>query len=295
MRTLTHLALVAALFVVSGCMIDRPRFQAESHVEQSLPHHVGSGVKAETKNGKIIVRADEQTGSGVTVIADIRAGGHSQEEADRRLSETELHLDRLDDETLHVYVDWPQPRRNNDRASLEIIVPDVTGVRARTSNGAVTVTGASGFADLHTSNGVVTLSDHKGEARIETSNGKVFCTNISGDCRAHTSNGAMELREMHGEVDASTSNGAVVLVLAPGADGAFTVTSSNGAIRANLPAEWAGSVDTITSNGSIQIHGDDLNLRKHDKRHMTVSRGDSDSRSTLRTSNGGIVLEIGGE
>ncbi len=292
MRTLSRLTLFLALLTLTGCMAYSTRYKAESRVEQTLPHVNASGLKLETKNGSITVRVDESAGSTVTIVADIRAAGATQEEADRRLADTKLHIDRLDDRTLHVRAVWPEPRNGNDACSLEITVPGASGIYARSGNGAISITGAAGFADLHTSNGAVTVRDHGGDARIETSNGKITCANVAGRCDVGTSNGKLELADVRGGVTGSTSNGAVILELRNGSSGDFDITTSNGAIRASVASDWAGSIDASTSNGSIDVSGDNLSLKKHSKHHLTIRCGAGGHTGTLRTSNGSITVEV---
>jgi putative adhesin len=249
-------------------------------------------VRVETKNGRIVIKAGPEAGGAVSIIADIKAGGKTQEEADERLRLTKLYLERLDDQTLYVHVDWPEPRRNHDGCNLEIILPEANGVLARTGNGAISVSGATGKADLDTSNGAVTLSQHGGDATIHTSNGRVTCVEVAGRCSVSTSNGKIELRDMGDTVVAVTSNGAVSLDLQEGAGSDFEISTSNGAIHATVPSEWAGRIDASTSNGSIDILGT-ARIEKHSKRHVTLHLGeDGRVTSSLRTSNGRITVDV---
>ncbi len=64
MRTLASITLLAVTLLLTGCINFGARFKAESHIEQSINHLPASGVRVETKNGRIVIKAGPEAGGG---------------------------------------------------------------------------------------------------------------------------------------------------------------------------------------------------------------------------------------
>lgn len=139
-------------------------------------------------------------------------------------------------------------------AKIRVILPAVSNINARTSNGHVTVNGVSGIVDLKSSNGRITMSDVEGRFTADTSNGKIeFSGSLNGE--AHNSfttlNGSIEVTfndEPNVQLDAKTSNGKIV------SDRPIMATTAE---RSRLVGKYGTGSTTLqlsTSNGSINIH-----------------------------------------
>jgi hypothetical protein len=273
-------SLAAMIAMASGCA-QQARFTHSADVRAA---HVGSSpIEARTENGSItLTKADVAQ---VEVHADIRAV--TQERADATVVSTE----RTGDGTLLITVRWPEGKRqSNEACSLDIKVPDATGVRLFTSNGDIDARGLGGAATLKTSNGTIVVTDHAGSVDADSSNGDITLTGIDGAAAARTSNGGIDLRGVKGAVKADTSNGGIKIAL--GGPGPVDAESSNGSIRLDVGFQFSGEVEIETSNGSIDLSsagGSKIVTKTKDR--ALLQFGGGGTRSTLETSNGSVTVK----
>jgi DUF4097 and DUF4098 domain-containing protein YvlB len=227
-----------------------------------------SPLAVETENGAIRVAAGGE-GTEVTVVARLRA--YTEE----RLAATRVVAERVEDDTLAVRVEWPEGgREDNEGCSFDITLPDVRGVRLKTSNGTLSLAGATGSAGLETSNGGVTVRGHDGDVDITTSNGAVTAEGLTGAAAI------------------GTSNGSIKLGLAPAGAGPVSLRTSNGAVRLDVGSAFAGELSIETSNGSIRVPrgGPGVEVRQHDDGSAKLSFGARGKPSRIRTSNGSVTV-----
>ncbi len=260
---LASLGVALASIVSGGCVYRSSADYVVTRAAQTA-HTAGSAVSVSTGNGAITIRRENR--SDVEITAEVRA--QTQERAEQVI----IVADRKDDGTLDVSVQWPDARRGSEGCTFTIALPEASGVKARTSNGAVTIEGLSGFADLQTSNGRITVKDH------------------AGPVDADSSNGAIELVDVAGKIDAKTSNGRVTIVMAASNPGPVNVRTSNGSIDLTASAEMGGVLKMETSNGSIaaDIPGATASISKK-KGEVKLPREGAES--MLKTSNGRITVK----
>ena len=264
--SLAALVGAAALTIpASGCSVFEPPVE-ETRTSQ-LAHVVGSAISVETANGAISVETSDQAKE-VTVVAKLK--GTSKE----RLDATKVLAERKPDNSLSIYVKWPNDSRDGgEGCSFEIKLPDVNGATLKSSNGALTLVGASGDASLKSSNGAVKVSRHTGELKVKTSNGAITAEGINGPA----------------ELD--TSNGAITLTLTAAAAGQVHLDTSNGAITLAVGKAFAGELSAKTSNGSVAVpEGAGVKVLSKDKHHAKVSFGDGGKDSKVTSSNGSITI-----
>lgn len=262
---------------VAACLLVLPALPAlgcgflAPPVEQTrtstLAHVVGSSLSVESANGGITVTAVPEAKE-VTVTAKLRA--RTQE----RLDATRVLAERKPDNSLSIYVKWPDDsREGNEGCSFEIKLPDVKGVMLNSSNGALTLSGSSGAAELSTSNGAVTVKRHDGEVKVKTNNGAVTGEAVNGAATVHT------------------SNGAITFSLAPGAAGPVTLESSNGAVTLHVGNGFAGDLSVKTSNGSVTLpEGVGIAVKDREKHSAKLEFGTGGGHSSIRTSNGSVTV-----
>ena len=157
------------------------------------------------------------------------------------------------------------------RAEIKVIVPKHSTIKARTSNGAVDVTGVNGPGDLETSNDRITVSGVVGRYNVDTTNGPIVMSDVEGQFRAHTSNG---------EIDFSGS-------LTDGGDNSFT--TSNGGIDVTFTDEPDVAIDARTSNGTAKSDRPIL-ATTTEKTRLVGKYGTGSATLELRTSNGSIII-----
>ncbi len=242
-----------------------------------------NSLTVDTRNGTIDVTRDDSSAE-VVVTAKIRCGGGTQAEADQRLAEAKLNIERQSDGAVRVAVVFPNPAEGgkkfgNDGASFTIRAPgSLTSLTLNSSNGAISSEGFKGTLAAKTSNGAVTISNHDGPVTVDTSNGRVKALNVTGPLSLESSNGAMEV-ELR---DGSTQN--------------VKVDSSNGKVELTLPASWNGAMSAKTSNGKVSVEADEGRATNvaTSKGTGTATIGAGTATANLHTSNGAIRVKVKG-
>ncbi len=265
---------------LAGCDTLSPRIYDFRVMKVAHVHN--SPLDIVTANGSI--KAHQESRDDVAV--EVELYGHDQE----RLDFATVHADRMGDNTLRVWIDWPGgKRRDGEGAKIEIYTPDAVGVRAKTSNGAVSVMGLQGEARINTSNGSVHIDKHKGPMIMDTSNGAIRVENSIGNIKFDTSNGRIIVNNATGEVQGDTSNGNVYVSTADGAQGPIRVRTSNGRVELDLGHGFEGALSIKTSNGRIKTDGlVNANLVESSDDSLKLQMGQSTEISAVETSNGSV-------
>ncbi|MAE75472.1 MAG: hypothetical protein CMJ85_01230 [Planctomycetes bacterium] len=273
---MTSLARALAVFMLlaGSCVFTDPH-TATRHQTWRLGQVNDASVEVRSRNGSIKVLG-EPSRQDVEVEAKLVAGGRSQEEADARQDEVEVHCARESDDRLLVYAVFPEKRRGRDGASFVIRLPSANGARLNTSNGSITVGSIGGQLVATTRNGRIVVSSHDGSADLSTSNGRVTVSGVVG---------ATKIR---------TSNGRVRVVLADDNAGPLNAQTSNGGIEATVGTAFRGKVTMRTSNGRVRFKNEaGVDVREQlKKRSGSVRFGDGSTQSSLRSSNGSVTLTV---
>lgn len=294
---LLPLTLISALLTGCGLHMNltgcASAHRASEERMTSTDHVAGAPIAVHTRNGAVEILGDPQT-DGVQIVAKITCAGETQEEAEQRLGQATLNIERSADNTLTISPEFPGGPRSNDGASFTIRLPDADGVDVGTSNGRVQISGLRGQATLNTSNGGVTIENHDGTVDIATSNGRINIDGLTGDLKAVTSNGSVDISQLAGSAQVDSSNGAITIALAPDHAGPVDVRTSNGTIRAKVGRGFAGKVKFDTSNGSIRIADAAGRVTSQNiaKTSGEATIGPGGATSVLDTSNGSIEFEI---
>ncbi len=258
------LAMAGCVVIVPGCGAYAPTI--ESKRTSQIPQVADSPIEVKSQNGSIVI--EKSGGSEVTISAVIR--GQTQE----RLDATRVLAERKADNSLAVYVQWPEGGpKNNEGCDFKIEVPNAKGVTARSSNGAITLIGLAGFAKADTSNGAITVRSHDGEVG------------------AGTSNGVVTIERAKGKVKASTSNGDVSVSLADDVAGPVDIDSSNGSVSLEVGPAFVGTLKASTSNGSLTMpSGEGIVQTSKTKRSAELVFGKGEHASVIKTSNGSVTV-----
>ncbi len=296
MRTRPHsqlafIVLLATSLLLSGC-VTLTGYKSKGQQNLSAAHVPNSTINVTTANGSVRITADDATRD-VIVVATITAGGDTQEQADERLAGVHVTLERLADGTLSISPSFPGGRRSNDACSLDITLPGAEGAVVDTSNGAVTLVGLAGDAEVHSSNGSILVEGQSGAVRARTSNGRIHVVDAGGLIDAQTSNGSVEISGLAHSAVIKTSNGRVVCRAIDGATGPIQIKSSNGSVTLVVPASMGGTIVASTSNGSVGVSGPAAEV-DGSKHHRTIRLADQGAESHVETSNGGVTVTIEG-
>lgn len=238
-------------------------------------------------NGRIHVIGEER--EAVELRACKRARAESTAAAERLLDEIEVETSSEGD---GFSIDVQIPKRWNRRGSvnLEVRVPRLASVTIEASNGKLLVCGLRSRVRARSSNGPVTVEDVVGDVELYASNGKVACTGTCGRVVARASCGKIELAEHRGSVDASTSNGFIRATLEHvGAEG-VRLSTSNGRIVLELPEKLDADVDLHVDNGIIRNDRDLQSETRTVNGRVRGTLGKGGALIRLRCSNGSISL-----
>lgn len=276
------IAGIGSTLMLAGCDSYGPR--AHQYRSMQVPHIVGAAVSINNANGGIeAIQADRSE-----VRIEIDLYGRDEE----RLGFTTVHVGRMGDNTLRVWVEWPGGHRENgEGSSFSIELPDATGITAQTSNGHITIAGLSGHAELKSSNGAIHVDRHDGSIFAETSNGTVKAEHVSGDIEMYSSNGPVIIADAFGPIRAETSNGNIYISTMDGNAGPVRIRTSNGRIDLDLGDGFEGVLKAQNSNGKITVVGlDNARLIESSKHAVELHIGESDEVSAARTSNGSVRI-----
>jgi len=252
---------------LSGCVINLAPMHEETR-SLDADYIDGMGIEVESNNGSISVT--QEGTEAVYITARIRASSED------RLAATRIIAERDPVGDLVIRALWPDGKRHSrEGCSFEIVTPGAYGVRLRTGNGAITIQGLKGSADLSTSNGRIVVIDHDGDVYADTSNGRV------------------ELAGVSGAVDVDTSNGRVTVALTPDNEGPVSIDTSNGSVTLNLGPAFRGELELETGNGSISYETPPTIRRVDSSKHRaTLLVGEGGQRSVVDTGNGSIRIEF---
>ena len=277
--------LLTSTLVLGGCGYSSWSDPYTETRTMLVPHVAGSPLSIGSVNGSIEALSTDREDVSIEVM--LRSPDLE------RLQLAEVRVRRENDDTLHIWVDWPGGKRlNNEGASVSVNLPDAHDVKAQSSNGSITIAGLSGEADLQTTNGTITVDTFDGNVYGKTSNGKLIADKVSGDIEMYSTNGRIMISDAFGSVRAETSNGSAVISTMPGNVGPIRVRTSNGPITLNLGEGLEGILKCETSNGRVTVTDlPDARLIESSNRRVELRLGESDEISALRTSNGSVRVQ----
>lgn len=130
-----------------------------------------------------------------------------------------------------------------------------------------------------------------------TTLGAVHVTGINGGVTARSTNGGVQAMNVSGPIALSTVNGAVSLAtdsLSP--TDSVHLSTTNGAVRADLPASIDGIFDVATVNGmaSSSLPLSPVSNRGRNRHHLQGRIGSSSRVVTMRATNGMVALSTHG-
>jgi ligand-binding sensor domain-containing protein len=249
-----------------------------------VQHQPNTALDIVTANGSIRALQEDRE----NVAVEVELFGYDAE----RLDFATVHADRMGDNTLRVWIEWPGgKRRDGEGAKVEVFLPDTQGVSAKTSNGSVVIMGLAGDALVKTSNGSVHLDKHQGNMDIATSNGAVRVDDSKGDINFVTSNGRILVSNADGLVEGDTSNGNVFVSTADDAAGPIRIRTSNGRVELDLGQAYKGILRVSTTNGRIKTSNlPDARLIESSNHTLELQMGNSDTVSAVKTTNGSVRI-----
>jgi len=247
----------------------------------------GKALSVRNANGRTRVIGEDRDDIEVRVTKSVRADCADMA---ARLLESITLQNAASGDVLEIEVQIPRKCARHGLAHLELRVPRETQVALSSTNGKICLEGLERAVRARTSNGSVSIVDVNGDIDVTTANAKVACRCTCGHLRARSSNGKIEVGSHRGSVDASTSNGVIKASLETLDRIGISLTTSNGRIALELPPSPDADVDIQVENGHIR---NDLTLEGESGDPAGRVRGRIGKGGTpikLRTSNGTVSL-----
>jgi hypothetical protein len=141
--------------------------------------------------------------------------------------------------------------RHEPRVLVE--TPAELDLEARTSDGALNVSGVKGNLFLHTSDGAVDVSDVSGAVRLVASDGSIRMHNVTGTLESKSSDGRVAIDGRLSGIQVHTSDGRVDITLADGSQltTSSRIEASDGHVTIRLPKSLSADLEIHTSDGKI--------------------------------------------
>lgn len=156
--------------------------------------------------------------------------------------------------SLHQKMHFGMFNIGNHRAPhVTVETPQTVDLEARTSDGALAVSGIEGDLQLRISDGSLNVADVSGSLRLTSSDGSIRVSNASGTIESHSSDGSAHIAGRFSGVQVRSSDGSLDLTLEQGSKltTASSIESSDGSVAVHLPRSLAADIDVHSSDGHV--------------------------------------------
>ena len=149
---------------------------------------------------------------------------------------------------------WTGTTAGTEQTRVTVESPAQLTLRAKTSDGNVTLSGLQGDLSLTTGDGNVAVDHVSGNVRIRSGDGRVKVTDADGSIDAYTSDGNLSVDGSFQALALHTSDGTLDLNLREGTNfaGASTIQSSDGSVTIRVPPSFAADLSVHTSDGHVE-------------------------------------------
>lgn len=167
--------------------------------------------------------------------------------------------------------------RNWHSPQVTVETPASLDLEAKTSDGALKISGVEGNLQLRTSDGAVDVEDVGGSLHLTASDGSIKIHNLTGTLESRSSDGRASIDGKFSGLQVHTSDGSLDLNVQEGSHLASSsrIESSDGHVTVHLPHSLAADLDVHAGDGKIECtlpltmdgfsseHGSGHNLRGH--------------------------------
>jgi DUF4097 and DUF4098 domain-containing protein YvlB len=247
--------------------------QFERTEQVSAPVQEAEQISVDTSFGEIDIRGADT--NDCNVIAKITAQAPTADEAKQLAEQTHIKFE-ISGKTLNVKADKPHLRNKRSvLISYDIVVPARTAVRCKSSYGEIKLTNIKSDVAANTNFGDVVAEEISGRVKLDTSYGKVDCKHIT--CS---------------EFSANSSFGDIVVVFSEACpnDLSAKITTSYGAIDADVPKNFAGEAVIETSFGKIKTDLPIMIKGEVSKTRLSGTVGEGTGKLELKTSFGSVTI-----
>lgn len=129
--------------------------------------------------------------------------------------------------------------------------------------------------------------------QARTTNGAVAITGFSGSVVARTTNGSLRASALEGAVDARTTNGSVEIEMAAVTGDRIALRTTNGRVLLMLPSAAGARLSASWTNGRIDLADLPLTVRSMSRRRFEGQLNGGGIPIDLQTTNGSIRVRTG--
>jgi hypothetical protein len=174
------------------------------------------------------VQIERGAGREYSITACIAAGARDRNEAQQLANAARLRLAGK-----RVTVENVAAAARSWSVQLIVEVPDGGSVNAETSNGPISISGASGRFSLRASNGPIAVDD------------------VGGSVDAQAANGPISVSGSRGDISAETQNGPISVVLKGTRwNGRLDARAGSGPLQVTVPSDYRSGVEISSRGGS---------------------------------------------
>jgi hypothetical protein len=238
----------------------------------------GRALSIYNANGKTRVVGEDRSDIEIRVHKSVRAD--CPDLAEKLLDLVHVQHSKSGD-VLEIEVQIPRKCSRRAVAHIEVSVPRETKVALTSTNGKICLEGLERSIRARSSNGSVSINEVQGDIDVTTANAKVTCRCTQGQLHARSSNGKIEVGRHTGSIDASTSHGVIRASVDALGEKGVTLATSNGRIVLELPEEPDADVDIRVENGVIR-----------NDRSLEGETGDASGRIRGSLGKGGIPIRL---
>ncbi|WP_157246392.1 DUF4097 family beta strand repeat-containing protein [Nonomuraea typhae] len=133
----------------------------------------------------------------------------------------------------------------------DVEVDETAKLLVHTGDGDVSVSRASGFAEITTANGDIRVREIDGGALVKTSNGDISLGRVGGDARLNTANGDIQVESALAGLSARTASGDVRLGQV--VRGAITLDTGTGEVEVGVRKGTAAWLNVSSQYGDVRV------------------------------------------
>ncbi len=298
--------LIAAVLIAVVALLSYQKgfaYTGEESFQRTIPQQEATLLEVKNVNGNIQVSS--WVGDSVKIEAVKKVKTPNREKAEKWLKELEIQVVRSDKEISvktisprrkyhQGFWDFLRGRRVRWSVDYTITVPVNLDLQLDTTNGNVEAGGVKGEVEAQSTNGNVRITEVEGSALGQSTNGSVKIKDIEGDAIARSTNGSVELLGIVGSVQASTTNGSVKTeITSAKLEKDCHLSTTNGSISVNLPADISVDIDARTTNGKVRVQLPVTIQGEINKRRLQGKINQGGPLLWVRTTNGNITVEKG--
>lgn len=287
----TWLAIVILLSVpFAGAAVQEVETIEKSFTPAGVPEIFVRNVDGRTQltahaGNEVIVRA----------IKEVRRAD-SQAEAERVAQKVSVRIEQVGNR-IEVETKYPKNfswgRGPQVYVHIEISAPERSNADVKSVDGNLTVNGIEGRLQLKTVDGDLAVTDCSGEIHAGSVDGNAELRGVAGKVEARTVDGDLDVEGILSGVRAKSTDGNITIRVHSDSvmDGDWSLATTDGSIRVEIPEGFGANLDVRVSDGNIESdHPLTVEGKISDQRLQGALYGGGHQLS-IRTSDGSVELK----